>query len=496
VALPASNPAWQTKSVQERKTGGSRGYAVKQVDIFTPVNEEQPASFQAPVSKKDEHHEPFLAATPKNDERFYSFLEPAAEDPATRERHFGSFASATTGATAPFGPPSFSKQAVTMPSLPAKFHAAQKSGPVFGVPSIMTPFHTTPMPVVKLPGMNPSPGGKSSAPKKQLNLQSPDLDKEQHPVASPQKRVRKSMIKLVQPATPLQMSSTSPEPEPKINDNLVDIGVEGPPKLAAPIDRSNADFTELVPHAVTPTQPKMSRVISNIASDSGKPKAMACIRSNSPKPQPTANDDAPAVEVAESNMFQDTTNKSSSGPGTSISATGSPVNTHIGVDLAPKTSIFDRINDIASASARSTVSTNIKPANMDQLRYKFLDTSCLKKTPAQMPQQKLKPLPAIHQKPLPAFHPINPENFAREALIVAFHARESTRVELSRNYSDACVERFSQKAQAYKAKRKALASLMPSGNLSPEDEASFPHLSTKDTDPPVVCIDGLLVVGT
>jgi predicted methyltransferase len=125
---------------------------------------------------------------------------------------------------------------------------------------------------------------------------------------------------------------------------------------------------------------------------------------------------------------------------------------------------------------------------MDQLRYKFLDTSCLKKTPAQMPQQKL--------KPLPAFHPINPENFAREALIVAFHARESTRVELSRNYSDACVERFSQKAQAYKAKRKALASLMPSGNLSPEDEASFPHLSTKDTDPPVVCIDGLLVVGT
>jgi hypothetical protein len=465
VSLSVSNTNWQTKSVLERKTGGGRGYAVKQVDIFTPMNEEQPASFQAPTSKNDEHHEPLLAPTPKNDERFYSFLEPAAEDPATRERHFGSFTSATTRVTAPFGPPSYSKQAVTMPSFPTKFH-------------------TTQMPVVKLPGVSPSPGGKSSAPKKQLNLQSPDLDKEQHPVASPQKRVRKSMIKLVQPATPLQMSSTSPEPEPKINDNLVDIGVEGPPKLAAPIDRSNADFTELVPHAVTPTQPKISRVISNIASDSGKPKAMVRVRSDSLKLQPTANDQ---VEAAKLQMFQDTTNRSSSGAGTSIHATGEHVKTNIGVDLAPKSSIFDRINDIASASARSTVSTGIEPANMDQLRHKFLDTSCLKETPVQKPQQKR--LPAIHQKPLPAFLPINPENVAREALIVAFHARESTRVELSRNYSDACVERFSQKAQAYKAKRKALASLMPSGNLSPEDEASFPHLSTKDTDPPVVCID-------
>jgi hypothetical protein len=498
VSLPVSNPNWQTKSVQERKTGGSRGYAVKQVDIFTPVNGEQPAPFQALIPKNDEDHEPFLAPTPKNDERFCSFLEPAAEDPATRERHFGGFGPSVSG-----------EQKVTMPSFPTQFHATQKPAPVFGVPSFLTPFNTTPMPVVKLPSMNSSPGSKSSAPKRQLNLQSPDLDKEQHPVVSPQKRVRKSMIKLVQSATPLQTTSSSLEPQPKINDKLVEIGAEGPPKLAVPIGMSNTNFTELVPHAVTVTQPSLSRVISNISSASVEPKTMVPMLSNSPEPQLTANDHAPAVEVAKPKMSQDATNRSSSGAGMSIPATGEHVKTNIGVDGLPKPSLFDRINDIASASARPIVSPCIEPANMDQLRYKFLDTSVLKEQPSPkpktvQPRQKCLATSVLRETPapkpqlelLPAIHPISAENAAREALVIVFHERESTRVELSRNYSDACVERFSHKAQEYKAKRKALASLMPSGNLSLEDEASFPHLSNKDTDPPVVCIDGSLAVGT
>ena len=451
VSLPISNPNWQTKSVQERKTGGSRGYAVKQVDIFTPVNVEQPAPFQAPILKNDENHEPFLAPTPRNDERFYSFLEPAAEDPATRERHFGSF-----------GPPvSGEQRKVAMPSFPTQFQATQKPAPVFGVPSFLTPFNTTPMPVVKLPGMDSSPGGKSSASKRQLNLQSPDLDKEQHPVVSPQKRVRKSMIKLVQPAAPLQMTSSSLEPQPKINDRLVDIGAEGPPKLAAPIGMSNTNFTELVPHAVTATQPKLSRVISNISSASVEPKTMVPMLSNSPEPHPTANDHAPAVEVAKPKMHQEATNRSGTGAGTSIPATGEHVNTNIGVDGLPKPSLFDRINDIASASARSIVSPCIEPASMDQLQHKFLDTSVLKVQPSPKPKTgqlrqnflatsvlKKIPSPKPQLKLSPAIHPISAENAAREALVIAFHERESTRVELSRNYSDACVERFSQKAQA------------------------------------------------
>jgi hypothetical protein len=527
VALPVSNPNWQTKSVQERKTGGIRGYAVKQVDVFTPANERQAEPcFAPPPPENDEQHEPFLAPTPKkNDERFYSFLEPAAMNPATREPFLGQ-PHATTGATSSFGPPVSSEQRVTMPSIPTQLHATlatagatasfgfgppvssgqrvtmpsfptqlhatQKPAPVFGMPSFFATQKSAPIsrPVVKLPGMSSSPGSWSNAPKRQFDLQSPALEKAQHPVASPQKRVRKSMIKLVQPETPLQMPLSSLEPQPKISGNLVDVGIEEQPKPATPIEKTKTDFTQLVPHAVTAAQPKVSRVISNISSASAEPtmstvvepvntgqlqhKSMVRIPLNSPKPQP-----APAVAVANLKMSRDTTARLSSGPETSTSSTDRPVNTNVGVDLAPKSSIFDRINDIASASARSTVPSDIEPANMDQLRHKFLDTSVLKKTPVQKPQQK----------PLPAFRLTNPEGVAREALIIAFHERESIRVELSRNYSEESVERFSHKAEKYKARRKALASLMPSGNLSLEDEASFPHLSTTDTNVPMVCID-------
>jgi hypothetical protein len=493
VALPVSNPNWQTKSVQERKTGGIRGYAVKQVDVFTPANERQAEPcFAPPPPENDEQHEPFLAPTPKkNDERFYSFLEPAAMNPATREPFLGQ-PHATTGATSSFGPPVSSGQRVTMPSFPTQLHATQKPAPVFGMPSFFATQKSAPIsrPVVKLPGMSSSPGSWLNAPKRQFDLESPALEKAQHPVASPQKRVRKSMIKLVQPETPLQMPLSSLEPQPKISGNLVEVGVEEQPKPATPIGKTKTDFTQLVPHAVTAAQPKVSRVISNISSASAEPtmstvlepvntgqlqhKSMVRIPLNSPKPQP-----APAVAVANLKMSQDTTARSSSGPETSNSSTDRPVNTNVGVDLAPRSSIFDRINDIASASARSTVPSDIEPANMDQLRHKFLDTSVLKKTPVQKPQQR----------PLPAFRPTNPEDVAREALIIAFHERESIRVELSRNYSEESVERFSHKAEEYKARRKALASLMPSGNLSLEDEASFPHLSTTDTNVPMVCID-------
>jgi hypothetical protein len=348
-----------------------------------------------------------------------------------------------------------------------------------------------PRPLVKLPGMSPSSGNKLNAPKRELGVESRALENEQHPANSAPKRVRRSMIKLVKPETPL------PKPQPSSDQNLAKTEVEEPPKLAAPVETSNSNSTEAFQPTITATQTGISQDTSNVPSAGAVPNfvadikpvdaevgvdgspeasaafgrlydtAMARARStisdlvepvktdrlrhrvviplhpNSPKPQPTANDYARAAEVAKLRLSQDTANRSSPGAGTSIPAT-------------------------------------VEPVQIDQLRHRFLDTSVLKVTPpAEKPQLKL----------MPAIQPISPEEFAREALVNAFHEHESTRVELSRNYSHACVERFLEKAQEYKARRKALASLMPSENLSLEDEASFPYLSTKDTKEPMVCND-------
>jgi hypothetical protein len=413
VVVPASNPNWQTKFVKERKAGGGRTYAVKQVDVFTPGNDEPLKSFLDPTSERDG---PF------------GFLAPAATSSATPQR-VGSFLGhtpATVIATPPFQALSFGEE--TMPS----FLTSQKPAPM-------------PRPIVKLPGMSPSSGNKLNAPKRVLDLQSSALENEQHPANSVPKRVRRSMIKLVKPETTLQMP---PGPQPSSDQNLARIQVEEPPKLTAPVETLKI---EEPPKPTAPVETSRANWIESFQ---------------------------PAVTVTQPEISQDTSDTSIAGAGPTLIANVEPVNTKFGVDEPIELSIFDRANDIAGARATLTVSANVEPVKIDQLRHRFLDTSVLKEPPIEKPQLKL----------WPAIPPISPEEVAREALIIAFHERESTRVELSRNYTQEYVERFLEKAQEYKERRKALASLMPSGNLSFEDEASFPYLSTKDTQEPVVCI--------
>jgi hypothetical protein len=417
--LPVSNPNWQTKSVQERKTGGGRAYAFKQVDVFNTGDAEQHESFLASTPPNEspfqsffervtlteqdgEQHTPFLAPTPGNDGRSEFFLDSAVTTSATRDR-FGPFfghTSATAVATVPFEALISGLQ--TAPSFLTPLHTTQKPDPI-------------PRPVVKLPGMSSRP---------------PALGDEQHPVNSVPKKVKRSTIKLVKPETPLQMLPTSPMPRARPDTNLVDTEVEQPPKLALPTETFKISATELAQPVATAAQPKTS---------------------------------------------QDTSNMLTVGTEPSTPATVEPSKMRAVVDGPSKLKILDPINEIASVSAKSTM----EPVKLDQLRHRFIDTSVLKEAPTEKPQLKL----------LPELHPMSLEEVARDALVIAFHERESARVELSRNYSHACVEHFSEKAREYKARRKALASLMPSGNLSFEDEASFPYLSIKDTEEPVVCND-------
>jgi hypothetical protein len=419
VVLPVSNPNWQTKSVQQRKGGGGRAYAVKQVDVSTPGNDELLKSFLEELN-------------PERDEPF-GFLAPATTSLATPQRVGGflGHTPATAIETPPFQAFSFGEN--TMPSFLTPFPITQKPAPM-------------PRPVVKLPGMSPSSGNKLNAPKRVLDLQSSALENEQHPANSTPKRARRSMIKLVKTETPLQML---PRPQPSSDQNLAQIQVEVPPKLTAPVEElkvgeppkltapaetSKVNWIEPLQPAATVTQPEISQDTRAISS--------------------------PVAEPSQSTLL----------------ANVEPENKRFGVDEQTEFRISDRANDVASAGAKLNVLTDVEPVKIDQLRDRFLDTSVLKE----------KALEKLSLKLLPA---ISAEEVAREAVIIAFHERESTRVELSRNYSHACVERFLEKAQEYKERRKALASLMPSGNLSFEDEASFPYLSTKDTQEPVVCID-------
>lgn len=124
-----------------------------------------------------------------------------------------------------------------------------------------------------------------------------------------------------------------------------------------------------------------------------------------------------------------------------------------------------------------TQHSRIKPATLSELRHKFVDTSLLKKSAADEFQQT---------DPVPV-SPLNPEEAARAALSAAFNERESTRKRLVTSYTQNCALEFDEKAKAYKARRQALAALMPSGCLSIKDDEAFPHLSTKDTLEPKVC---------
>jgi len=456
VRLPVSNPNWQTKSVRERKAGGGRSYAVKQVDVYTPGNDE---------------HQDFLRASMSEYKGRFSFLEPAASSSATQER-FGSFLGhtlATTVAATPF-------QAHTHKRLLGRMTAAAVPNVPFTpdlsgewvIPSSVTAFMPaqksayTPKPVVKLPGMSPSPDRKANAPKRGLGFQWSTLENEQRSVNAVPKRVRRSMIKLVKHETPLQMP---PKPQPSSDQTmavakieieepprltaLVEMPeVEDPPKLAAPVGTSQVNWIEPLQPAVTVTELGISQDTCNMSSTDAEPNSLADVK---------------------------------------------PANIEVEADKPLEASDFGRLYSSAMANARSTISRSVEPMEIDSLRHRFLDTSVLKETPVrhrplETPVLEKTLAKKLQLKLMPAIQPTSPEQAAREALVNAFHERESTRVELSHHYSDACVGIFLQKAQEYKARRKALASLMPSGNLSFEDEASFPYLSTKGTQEPMVCI--------
>jgi len=454
VRLPVSNPNWQTKSVRERKAGGGRSYAVKQVDVYTPGNDEQQEFSRAPLSEYDGR---------------FRFLEPAASSSATRER-FGGFLGhtlATTVAATPF-------QAYTHKRLLDRMTAAAVPNVPFTpdlsgewvIPSSVTAFPPaqksayTPKPVVKLPGMSPSPYRKANAPKRGLGFQSSTLENEQRSVNAAPKRVRRSMIKLVKPETPLQ---TPPKPEPSSGQTPAKIEVEEPPRLTAPIEMPEVEDP---PKLTAPVETSQVNWIEPLQ---------------------------PAVVVTELGISQDTSNISSADAEPNSLGDFKPANTGVEADKPLETSDFGHLYSIAMANARSTISRSVESVEIDSLRHRFLDTSVLKETPVrhrplETPVLKKTLAEKLRPKLMPAIQPASAEEAAREALVNAFYERESTRVELSHDYSDACVELFLQKAQEYKARRKALASLMPSGTLSFEDEASFPYLSTKDTQEPMVCI--------
>jgi hypothetical protein len=121
--------------------------------------------------------------------------------------------------------------------------------------------------------------------------------------------------------------------------------------------------------------------------------------------------------------------------------------------------------------------SQIRPATLDELQHKFVDTTLVRNKPADWPE---------HATPVQT-PPLNPEHAARDALIIAYSEREATRVVLNTTYTHDCALDFDEKARAYKTRRQELAALMPSGQLSRDDVESFPYLSSKDTLEPKVC---------
>jgi len=119
----------------------------------------------------------------------------------------------------------------------------------------------------------------------------------------------------------------------------------------------------------------------------------------------------------------------------------------------------------------------INPVDFSELRHRFIDTSPLKQASHKVQQQSLSVKPKS----------LTPEEAARDALILAFRRRESSRIQLNTNYSLHGALEFDERAKNYNTRREGLAALMPDGNLSIEDEVAFPWLSPKDTVEPQVC---------
>jgi hypothetical protein len=96
-------------------------------------------------------------------------------------------------------------------------------------------------------------------------------------------------------------------------------------------------------------------------------------------------------------------------------------------------------NTIVSSRVGTTAAIykNVKPAEFGDLRDRFIDTSLLKKASR-----------SEHQRTLPAkAMPPTPREAARKALVTAFTERESSRVQLSANYSIANALEFDEKAR-------------------------------------------------
>jgi hypothetical protein len=127
--------------------------------------------------------------------------------------------------------------------------------------------------------------------------------------------------------------------------------------------------------------------------------------------------------------------------------------------------------------------SQIRPATLDELQHKFVDTTLVRNKPADWPE---------HANPAHS-PPIDPEHAARDVLIIAFSEREATRVELNTNYTHDCALKFDEKARVYKLRRQELAALMPLGQLSRDDVESFPYLSSKDTLEPKVCYSKVFI---
>jgi hypothetical protein len=139
----------------------------------------------------------------------------------------------------------------------------------------------------------------------------------------------------------------------------------------------------------------------------------------------------------------------------------------------------DHINDATSTSNFDTtraIYNSVKPVDLSELQHRFIDTPPLRNASRTERRQFLQA----------KITPLDPEEAAREALVIASSERESCRVQLNTSYSHQVALDFDEKAKMYSTRRRELAALMPQGTLSIHDEASFPQLSTKDTFEPQV----------
>ena len=354
--------------------------------------------------------------------------------PGTNEQHESSLASTSSemAAIESFLGPTSATTVVTAPFGAAVFSE-------YTVPSFLSTFPTTqkpafsPRPVVRLPGMGTNTGSKPNMPKRELGFQSPALASEQQPVVSAPKRVRRSMVKLVKPESPQVLPPKLSQSLLETIDDPAEYEVEKTPKLEATQDTNEVVNSVTEATVLEDVEPASIDQLRHRFLDTSILKEVPA-----GKPQQPPRTDQLHHSFSDSSILGD----------------------------IPSEKPQRRLLDISV----------LKGIPNDEPQHTLIDTSFFEETPAEKPQNLYSPV----------IKPISPEELAREALAIAFREREAARVELSKNYSPESVDLFSEKAQEYKAKRKAPELLTSSGQLSSEDEASFPYLSSRDTEEPQV----------